>query len=233
VPGVSGAANVGGGLWRLCRRGRFGRHEQGAHDAAIRRIEQAGAVSLTALQVLLESNAIGRAKEHYEEVIAVVKEHLRGVRPAIEYAATMVQKRREPKTATLKYQDKDETPKIVPTDLTQRPRPVFMSAWAASFTIRRRELYDPIFNTNVKGFLSTIATVSSRRNLRMLLNSTRSPNRLLARRMFSSRWNGPAQSIDFVLVRGCNAPPAFPSPVGAEVLAESPKRLERLIVLCR
>ena len=46
-----------------------------AHDAAIRRIEQAGAVSLTALQVLLEFQRDWSRKGHYEEVMAVVKEH--------------------------------------------------------------------------------------------------------------------------------------------------------------
>jgi len=63
-----------------------------AHDAAIRRIEQAGAVSLTALQVLLEFQRDWARKEHYEEVIAVVKEHCGAYGQAIEYAATMVQK---------------------------------------------------------------------------------------------------------------------------------------------
>src|SRR5216117_3605762 len=63
-----------------------------AHDAAIRRIEQAGAVSLTALQVLLEFQRDWAHKEHYEEVIAVVKEHCGAYGQAIEYAATMVQK---------------------------------------------------------------------------------------------------------------------------------------------
>jgi len=46
-----------------------------AHDAAIRRIEQAGAVSVTALQVLLELQRDWSQKDHYEEVLAVMKEH--------------------------------------------------------------------------------------------------------------------------------------------------------------
>jgi nicotinamidase-related amidase len=46
-----------------------------AHNAAIRRIEQAGAVSVTALQVLLEFQRDWASEQHYEEVIAVVKEH--------------------------------------------------------------------------------------------------------------------------------------------------------------
>src|SRR5437660_10813595 len=62
-----------------------------AHDAAIRRIEQAGAVSLTALQVLLEFERDGARTEHYKEVMAVVTEHCGAYGQAIEYAATMVQ----------------------------------------------------------------------------------------------------------------------------------------------
>ena len=63
-----------------------------AHDAAIRRIEQAGAVSLTALQVLLEFQRDWSRKEHHEEVMAVVKEHCGAYGQGIEYAATMVHK---------------------------------------------------------------------------------------------------------------------------------------------
>jgi len=63
-----------------------------AHDAAIRRIEQAGAVSLTALQVLLEFQRDWSRKDHYEEVMAVVKEHCGAYGQGIEYAATMVHK---------------------------------------------------------------------------------------------------------------------------------------------
>jgi len=65
---------------------------QTAHAAAIRRIEQAGAVSLTALQVLLEFQRDWARKEHYEEVLTVVKEHCGAYGHAVEYAATMGQK---------------------------------------------------------------------------------------------------------------------------------------------
>src|SRR5438445_6549204 len=65
-----------------------------AHDAAIRRIEQAGAVSLTALQVLLEFQRDWTRKEHYEEVMAVVKEHCGAYGQGVEYAATMSKKLR-------------------------------------------------------------------------------------------------------------------------------------------
>ena len=63
-----------------------------AHDAATRRIEQAGAVSLTALQVLLEFQRDWARKEHYDEVMAVVKEHCGAYGQGVEYAATMVHK---------------------------------------------------------------------------------------------------------------------------------------------
>ena len=54
-------------------------------------------------------------------------------------------------------------------------------------------------------------------NLQMSSNSTRSPNRLLARRMFSSRWKRPLNPSDFLFVRGnYGVRPAFPSSVGAE-----------------
>jgi nicotinamidase-related amidase len=63
-----------------------------AHAAAIRRIEQAGAVSVTALQVLLEFQRDWSRKEHFDEVMAVVKEHCGADGQGVEYAATMVHK---------------------------------------------------------------------------------------------------------------------------------------------
>jgi nicotinamidase-related amidase len=63
-----------------------------AHDATIRRIEQAGAVSVTALQVLLEFQRDWARKEHYDEVMAVVKEHCGAYGQVVEYAPTMVHK---------------------------------------------------------------------------------------------------------------------------------------------
>lgn len=62
---------------------------QAAHAAAIRRIEQAGAVSLTALQVLLEFQRDWARKEHYDEVMEVVKQHCCGHGQAFEYAAAL------------------------------------------------------------------------------------------------------------------------------------------------
>ena len=45
------------------------------HHAALRRMEQAGAVSVTALQVLLEFQRDWARNEHYDEVIRAVKAH--------------------------------------------------------------------------------------------------------------------------------------------------------------
>jgi nicotinamidase-related amidase len=59
---------------------------QMAHAAAIRRIEQAGAVSLTALQVLLEFQRDWARQEHYEEAMAMVKEHCAAYRHSAAFA---------------------------------------------------------------------------------------------------------------------------------------------------
>ena len=45
------------------------------HHAALRRIEQAGAVSVTALQVLLEFQRDWARSEHYNEAISTLKAH--------------------------------------------------------------------------------------------------------------------------------------------------------------
>jgi nicotinamidase-related amidase len=52
-----------------------GGSNQAAHDAALRRVEQAGGVSLTALQVLLEFQRDWARQEHCDEVMALLKEH--------------------------------------------------------------------------------------------------------------------------------------------------------------
>jgi nicotinamidase-related amidase len=64
--------------------------EEGAHDTALRRIEQAGGVSVTVLQVLLELQRDWARAEHYEEVMAIVKERCRGYRQSPERPATML-----------------------------------------------------------------------------------------------------------------------------------------------
>ena len=63
-----------------------------AHDAAMRRIEQAGAVPVTALQVLLEYQRDWAKKETYNDVLNAVKEHCGAYGQGIEYAYTMVHK---------------------------------------------------------------------------------------------------------------------------------------------
>jgi nicotinamidase-related amidase len=63
---------------------------QTAHAAAIRRIEQAGGVSLTAFQVLLEFQRDWARKEHYEEVMTVVKEHCCCLGQGLDYANTLM-----------------------------------------------------------------------------------------------------------------------------------------------
>ncbi len=61
-----------------------------AHNAAMRRIEQAGAVPVSSLQVLLEYQRDWAHKETYNEVIEIVKEHCGAYGQGVEYAYTMV-----------------------------------------------------------------------------------------------------------------------------------------------
>jgi nicotinamidase-related amidase len=63
-----------------------------AHNAAFRRMEQAGAVPVTSLQVLLEYQRDWSRQATYNEVIATVKEHAGGYGVGVEYAYTMVHK---------------------------------------------------------------------------------------------------------------------------------------------
>lgn len=63
-----------------------------AHRAAMQRIVQAGAVPVTALQVLLEFQRDWARKETYNDVIAIVKEHGGAYGQGVEYAYTMVHK---------------------------------------------------------------------------------------------------------------------------------------------
>lgn len=61
-----------------------------AHNAAMRRIEAAGAVPVTSLQVLLEFQRDWARKGHYYEVMDLVREHGGAYGQGIEYAFTMV-----------------------------------------------------------------------------------------------------------------------------------------------
>lgn len=63
---------------------------QVAHDTAIQRIVQAGAVPVTWQQVLLEYQRDWARKETYNAVIELVKEHSGAYGVGIEYAYTMV-----------------------------------------------------------------------------------------------------------------------------------------------
>ena len=61
--------------------------DQAAQDTALRRVEQAGGVSVTALQVLLELQRDWARAEHYDEVTAIVKERCRGYSPGAKRTA--------------------------------------------------------------------------------------------------------------------------------------------------
>ncbi len=61
-----------------------------AHDMAIQRITQAGAVPVTWQQVLLEFQRDWARKDTYDAVIEVVKEHSGAYGMGVEYAYTMV-----------------------------------------------------------------------------------------------------------------------------------------------
>ena len=63
-----------------------------AHDAAMRRIEQAGCVPMTTLQFLLELQRDWARKETYDDVLSAVKEHCGAYGQGVEYAYTMVHK---------------------------------------------------------------------------------------------------------------------------------------------
>lgn len=63
---------------------------QVAHDTAIQRVVQAGAVPVTWQQVLLEYQRDWARKETYDAVIGLVKEHSGAYGVGVEYAYTMV-----------------------------------------------------------------------------------------------------------------------------------------------
>ena len=61
-----------------------------AHDMAIKRMVQAGAVPVTWLQVLLEWQRDWIRQETYDAVLAMVKEHGGGYGQGIGYAKSML-----------------------------------------------------------------------------------------------------------------------------------------------
>ncbi len=80
---------------------------QTAHAAAIRRVEQAGAVSLTAFQVLLEFQRDWARRDHYEEVMAVVREHCGAHGQGLESAAAQI-----PNTPMKQFNNDPESKKV-------------------------------------------------------------------------------------------------------------------------
>lgn len=63
-----------------------------AHDAAIRRMEQAGAHSLTTINALLELQRDWAHRDTYNGVMDIVREHLGAYGMGVDYAYTMVHK---------------------------------------------------------------------------------------------------------------------------------------------
>lgn len=61
-----------------------------AHNAAMRRVEQAGGVPMTSLQVLLEYQRDWAHRETYDAVMEAVKKHCGAYGQGVEYAYTMV-----------------------------------------------------------------------------------------------------------------------------------------------
>ena len=65
---------------------------QEAHDAAVRRMEQAGAQSLTTINALLELQRDWAHRDTYDGVMDIVREHLGAYGMGVDYAYTMVHK---------------------------------------------------------------------------------------------------------------------------------------------
>lgn len=63
-----------------------------AHDAALRRVEEAGGVPVSAIQVLLELQRDWAKRDRYAEVMEIVKEHGGAYGQGVEYAYTMIHK---------------------------------------------------------------------------------------------------------------------------------------------
>lgn len=63
-----------------------------AHDAALRRMEQAGGQSLTALTAILELQRDWAHRDTYDGVMDIVREHFGAYGMGVDYAYTMVHK---------------------------------------------------------------------------------------------------------------------------------------------
>src|SRR5882762_4387473 len=144
--GVSGAADVGGRLWRLCRRGRFGRHEQGRarrgdspHRAGWGRVAYRFAGVARIPTRLGAQGTLPRSDGSREGT-------LWGVRPGHRICRHDGSKSAGQSAPTNLEDENNMNAKIAPSDLTQRP--------PRSFHVRLGELlhdqaawerYDPIF----------------------------------------------------------------------------------------
>jgi nicotinamidase-related amidase len=69
-----------------------GATSQAAHDAAIRRIVQAGAVPMTTVATVLEFQRDWANREHYDALMTIFREHAGAYGNGIEYAYSMVHK---------------------------------------------------------------------------------------------------------------------------------------------
>ncbi|MCS7048615.1 MAG: hydrolase [Verrucomicrobiae bacterium] len=69
-----------------------GATSQAAHDAALSRMVQAGAVRLTTIAALLEWQRDWKNREHYDALMRILKQHAGAYGVGIEYAYTMVHK---------------------------------------------------------------------------------------------------------------------------------------------
>jgi nicotinamidase-related amidase len=69
-----------------------GATSQVAHDAAMRRCVQAGAVPMTTIATVLEFQRDWANREHYDALMGIIREHGGAYGSGIEYAYTMVHK---------------------------------------------------------------------------------------------------------------------------------------------
>jgi nicotinamidase-related amidase len=69
-----------------------GATSQAAHDAALSRMVQAGAVRTTSIAALLEWQRDWKNREHYDALMGILKQHAGAYGVGVEYAYTMVHK---------------------------------------------------------------------------------------------------------------------------------------------
>lgn len=69
-----------------------GATSQAAHDAALSRMVQAGAIRLTTIAALLEWQRDWARRDHYDALMGLLKQHAGAYGSGVEYAYTMVHK---------------------------------------------------------------------------------------------------------------------------------------------